>query len=479
MRVLALLAFLVGGTAFGAPDERPPAPPSDLDIDLSNLVLEQVRKAPPQKNLVLCELGDQRGCEVACADKSGPSCSRLGWALATGGADNPLLPVKEREQDFVGAEVAFDQGCKLGYLPACVDAELARRAQKKPPSTAQLRTACSGGYGRACSELAASVAGEAAKLALYEQGCTGGDGEACIFVADRKQDLEQQLAWYRRAFKTSSRTKVPLACPAGTQARRTVSAITFAWTLYTPRWACARIDPKSRRFVEHGPYLELASEEDEAVYPYGIISERGTMVDGARDGLVEHWNGRGALTSWQPYKAGREDGIGVSLVRGRSGAIEGVTRKTFVAGRAEGEARSIRSYDDAQFRALEIGTYRDGLKVGPWTTTRVEAKRVITVERYAAGKLDGDITHYDERTGALVQRSTYAGGVAIKGQRYNQGKLWIEIVYRNGRRREERELDEAGQLKAITTYDESGSQRTSRKIRGKRGRMIPDPDFDD
>lgn len=478
MRALALLVFLVGGSASAAPDAAP-APPADLDIDLSKLVLDQVQKAPPQKALVLCKLGDRSGCEAACADRSGPSCSRLGWTLATGGADNPLLPHKEFEQDFAGAEIAFDKACKLGFFPGCVDAEMARHALKKPPNAAQLRAACGGGYGRACSELADTAASDATKLALYEQGCAGGDGEACIVVADSKQDVKEQLAWYGKAFTTPTKAKVPLACPAGTHAARTVTAITFAWTLYTPRWTCGQFDPKTRKFVAQGPYLELESEEDEAVYPYGAITERGAMVAGAKHGLVERWNGRGALVTSKTYKSGRETGIGYDLGRGRSGNIESVRQETYVDGRREGEARDIAFYDDPRFRRFETGAFAGGQKVGAWTTTRVETKRVTKVERYVAGKLDGDVTHYDERTGALVQRETYASAVAIKGQRFVQGKLSTEVVYRNGRRSEERELDDAGKVKAITTYDADGYRRTSRKIRDKRGRMIPDPDFDD
>lgn len=475
MRALAFIAIVVGGSAHAAPESAPQAP-ADLEIDVSKLVLEQPRKPPPQKTLVLCMVGQQSECEEACTGGSAPSCARLGWTLATGGADNALLPMMKFDQDFAGAEKAFDKACKLGFQPACVDAEMARRGLKKKPNEAQLRGACKAGYGRACSDLTDSAVGDKAKIALYEQGCAGGDGEACMAVADSKADLKEQLAWYSKAFATPTKMKVPLACPTGTQAVRTVSAITFTWTLYSPKWSCGRFDPQTRRFVGDGPYLEFASEEDEAVYPYGVITERGVMVAGKREGVVEHWNGRGHLVSSKTYKADREEGIAFDLMRSRDGGIESVTRTTEVAGKREGESRRVSSYDDRQFRRFELGQYAAGQKTGTWITTRVETKRVEKVERFVAGKHEGNIDHFDEKTGLLEQRDTYAAGKATKGLRYTKGKLSSEVVFVDGKRSEERELGPDGKVKAITSYDDDGYTRRGRKIRDKRGNLVDDPD---
>jgi len=474
MRTLALPALAVLASTAAA-ENLPTAPsvPASLAIDTSKLVMSQPRAAAP-KDKLLCRMGDDSGCKIACDGGSATSCSRLGWTLAMGGADNPLLPTTKFEQDFKGAEAPFEKACKLGFHPSCVDVQLVRQKIGKKVDTAQLQASCNAGYGRACSLLAESVP-EAQRLALYERGCNGGDGEACLVVSDSKQDLKEQLAWARKAFFTPTKGKVPLTCPAGMQASRTVSSITFAWTLYTPKWACGRYDEARRRFVENGPFIELSSEEDEAVYPYGIVSKKGTMKDGQPDGLVERWNARGDLIASTTFQAGREHGVSTEFMRGRDGSVESVTQVTYVLGKREGTYRHILMPEEDLAR-LETGEYKAGEKVGTWIEVRIKSRRVIEVERYVAGKLEGEREEYDDRDGSFVGSTTYVAGKPTKGTRYVKGKKTEEILYgAKGRRSEVRELDPQGKAKRIRTYDDDGD-RISTKIKNKRGAWVDDPD---
>jgi len=473
MRALALLAIVVGGSALAAPGVAPPAP-ADIEIDTSKLVLAQPRKTPPAKTQSICDLGDQSGCETACAANSPAGCARLGWTLALGGADNALLPSKKFDQDFPGAEAAFAKACKLGFHASCVDLQLVRKHANKPSNTAELSTSCKAGYGRACSMLADAAPNAKAKLALHEQACIGGDGEACIEVADAQANLNASLEWYRKAYATPTKGKVPLVCPAGAQAVRTVSAVTFAWTLYYPKWSCGTFDPQARRFVENGPFIELASEEDELVYPYGVISQRGSMVAGNRDGVIEHWNQRGDLVSVTSYKAGREHGLSIDLMRSRDGSVESITQVTYVEGRREGTYRDVTG-DGEYTRRYEQGEYKSGQKTGTWLTVLVKSRKVVQVEHYVAGKVEGDSEEFDHKTGALVGRTTYIANKPTKDQRFTKGKLTRETRYVNGRRSEEKELGPDGKVTAISTFDADGD-RTGRKIRDKRGNFVDDPD---
>jgi len=80
-----------------------------------------------------------------------------------------------------------------------------------------------------------------------QASCRAGHGRACSLLADYVPDA--------RGVLDADQGHAPIRVPTGTQARRTVSSMTFAWTLYTARWACALYEADKRRFVEtiYGP----------------------------------------------------------------------------------------------------------------------------------------------------------------------------------------------------------------------------------
>ncbi|MDB4962571.1 MAG: hypothetical protein JWP01_2570 [Myxococcales bacterium] len=375
-----VLVVLLGATAAAAPRV-----PASLDIDLSKLVLVQARKPAPTPALVLCDRNDKDGCMQACDGGSAASCFRLGWMLARGGADNPVVPEPKFELDLVGAEIALAKACTLGFHAGCVDVEAIRARLKKPPNTAQLRTSCAAGYGRACSALVAGIKDPKARRALLEQGCNSGDGTSCMAIADTMPDTGEQVRWMRKAFNAPGGGIAKLDCPAGMQARRSVFEFDGGeWSVYSPRWQCGTFDAKTGAFVEEGPYLEHASEEDELVHPYGVISERGRMLAGEKHGLFEKWDQRGRLESTIHFKAGLEHGQKIWLDYESDGTISIAARVVNVEGKKQGTFRRA-YYRGGKPYAYEFGEYKNDVKVGAWLNIDAKPRRVTSVQRYVAG----------------------------------------------------------------------------------------------
>lgn len=325
MRWLGVLVVLCS-----AASAAPRAPKARIDV--AQFAPPPVPPPPTDATKRLCRAGDREECEALCAKSSAVSCWRLGWLLALGGA-NESDPLARAPQDFAAAAVPMAKACKLGFLPACVDLQTIEQNRRRPADQAQLRATCKAGYGRACTALASLTKNTTDQRALLADGCRGGDGDACLTLADAADTPREMLELARKAMSTPAPGRVSLTCPAGTQAFRMVTQLEVVRTEILPRWTCGVFDPKTKRIVENGPYLEFLTEADEAAYPHGVISERGTNVDGEKHGIVDKLDARGLPRSRVSFKHGLEDGVGYQLKYDSTGELSEITMTTWREGR--------------------------------------------------------------------------------------------------------------------------------------------------
>jgi hypothetical protein len=285
---------------------RPPAKP----LDVSKLRLDQ-RAGSPE----LCSVGSDDESRDECAQQCEAgkllSCARLG-AWYAGGGESGWINTAKRDLDKAAA--AFEKACNGHYAQACYALHLTDIARHAKAPRGDLAALCKGGYALACGSLAESEHDPKRHDQLLAQACHGGDRDACLgLISDDDLTAASGLVATMVTGGATVSAQVKLACPKGTVAYRSIQVYPSALGTVRPKWLCGAIDPATHRFVANGPYIEYATEEDEAVYPHGVIAERGVYKHGKRDGVVEAYDAGGYLTSSTTYREGEEDGVQYNL----------------------------------------------------------------------------------------------------------------------------------------------------------------------
>jgi antitoxin component YwqK of YwqJK toxin-antitoxin module len=362
----------------------------------------------------LCAPWDDAGCRELCDAGSALSCARLGNILVVGGAENALLPVTKFKQDFAATRVAWQSACHAGYQPSCVD----------------LAWLLAGGHGGKRDDKRAE--------ALRDKACNAGYAVACNSVAATEAPL---------AIAGS------LACPKGTSHYRERREMTLAYTIVEPALYCGK--PGERRPAKHGPFIQWASLEDEAVH--GVVIRRGNYVDGQREGVWEISDARGRLISTERYRGGKKHG---TFLRHSADDPNYLETTEYVTGKRQG------SYKKSSNDSSESGNYVDGNKHGAWLRTY---RRKKTETNYDRGRIVGDVVRYRTdgsvhhriphdsqgrrhgayniygRDGKVLYETLYHHGDKSKARSYhNNGKLSREVVYQDGEEVSERRFDRHG-----------------------------------
>ena len=109
----------------------------------------------------------------------------------------------------------------------------------------------------------------------------------------------------------------------------------------------------------------------------------------------------------------------------------------------DGEVGRIDNYVDGYLEGLSLkfssrgqielkSRYKRGILEGAWT--QYKFGRVIEQRNYKAGKLDGVVRSYNDRTWDLKQEAEYKDGVQHGFFRYydEEGKVTLEYEYKNG-----------------------------------------------
>jgi antitoxin component YwqK of YwqJK toxin-antitoxin module len=180
-----------------------------------------------------------------------------------------------------------------------------------------------------------------------------------------------------------------------------------------------------------------------------VISERGTMAAGRRDGLVEKFDARGRLTRRATYHGGLVDGVELELhYHDTSLTLEEVSEVTYAGYSRDGRYRT--NSTEYGRSCFQVGQYSAGKKTGTWLEGC--GGKVETVTRYVAGNTETR-DEFDPDTGVLVRR-------------------WL---YKDGRATEMRELSRSGVVERVVTY--SDGEVTGRKVRDKRGQLVDEPAY--
>ncbi|MCB9585056.1 MAG: hypothetical protein H6718_06635 [Polyangiaceae bacterium] len=458
--LLVFLALAVGcaGKQLPPSSPRPLAPERAVQAppDAPAPVTSGLPELKPRRSKFgkLCEAWALYACEELCKQGQALSCSRLGYILALGGAENPILPVTKFEPDLEGARAAWQKACESGYQPSCVQfARLMDRGvggERDAVGARRIRVdACSAGYGDACYELAAHEPPDKA-IKLYEKGCEGGYANACVEAGAfyEEQDFKRAMSFYSRAFFAPTKAKGTLICPKGTQLFRQVEELEFAYLIREPAIFCGRLE--GRRPKKQGPYIRFATLEDEEVH--GVVVARGRYENDRKQGLWEGYDAHGKLLSRENFDQGQEHALCERFQADETNYHE---KTNYVHGKRHGKY-SLR-YDDLS----ETGQYEAGKKQGLWTRIRTVVRYIKTETRYQQGKIVGDeVSYYKDGT---VEHSTPhdADGAVHGTVRYfrEDGTLRAEMDYLHGTHRATRDYARSGKLAREAVEQPGGAQR--------------------
>jgi antitoxin component YwqK of YwqJK toxin-antitoxin module len=320
----------------------------------------------------LCRWNDLDECRARCDAGNALSCSRL--------AQHASDPVEKR--------ALFRKACDGGYPYAC--AYLTAMLGPADPLARQLLAgACARDVAAACASLAGDARDATAARHFARLACELGDAASCI---DAAEDTKGQLVAFHRGVRGTPIRTSALACGDGTV------AMTDATGIGGPVLFCARADG-----TKHGAYVEWVTREDlDEGEPHGQMFERGTYVDGRREGPFTRWNPDGTVRSQGSFHDDREQGGW--LVDGETGTFfdgrrEGTWTKheqghdiatPYVHGVKEGEL--VDTLDGKRFL---VEHYRAGKREGVSTTTWPNGQKCI--DHYVDDQRDGTSTCWDER----------------------------------------------------------------------------------